>query len=163
FETTLTLRDGSEARLRPIRPDDATLVQRLHRSLAPEDVRMRFHGTLRELSGELLMRLTQIDYDREIALIGFRAGDDTPLGVVRRHADPDNVGAEFAIVVRSDLHGLGLGRAMMQRIIAAARDRGLSRLIGSILRENAPMLRLVRELGFVAEDARGDEVTMALR
>jgi acetyltransferase len=163
LETTLTLRDGTEAHLRPVRPEDATRLQQLHRSLSPEDVRLRFHGTLRELSGELLMRLTQIDYDREIALIGFRDGDDVPLGVVRMHADPDNISAEFAIVVRSDLHGQGLGTAMMHLIIAAARARGLSRLVGSILRENSPMLRLVRELGFVADDTRGDEVTMALR
>ena len=65
--------------------------------------------------------------------------------------------------MRSDLHGIGLGTAMMHRIIEVARQRGLARLVGSILRDNTRMLRLVRELGFVAEDARGDEVTMALR
>jgi acetyltransferase len=163
LESDLVLRDGEVAHLRPIRPDDATLLQRFHGVISPEDVRMRYHGSVRELSGVLLMRLTQIDYDREMALIGFRDGDEMPLGVVRMHAEPDRSSAEFAILVRSDLHGHGLGTGMMRRLIEVARQRGLSRLVGSILRDNTRMLHLVRELGFVAEDARGDEVTMALR
>jgi acetyltransferase len=163
LESTVRLRDGTEMHLRPIRPDDATLLQRFHQTISREDMRFRYHGSMREPSSALLVRLTQIDYDREMALIGFRDGDELPLGVVRIHADPDKISAEFAILVRSDLHGHGLGTAMMQRIIAVARDRHLERLVGSVLRDNAPMLRLVRELGFVAEDARGDEVTMVLR
>ena len=124
---------------------------------------MRFHGGIRELSGELLIRLTQIDYDREMALICFGDGDDLPLGVVRMHADPDLVSGEFAIVVRSGLHGHGYGTEMMRLIIETARERGVSRLVGSVLRDNTHMLHLSREFGFVAEDARGDEVTMVLR
>ncbi len=162
LETTITLRDGTGMRLRPIRPDDATLVRRFLESVSPEDIRARFHGAMRDFSGPLLVRLTQIDYDREIALIGFRDGDELPLGVVRLYADPDRISGEFAILVRSDLHGHGLGTILMRRIIAEARTRGLSRLVGSVLRDNSRMLRLVRELGFVAENARGEEVTMVL-
>jgi acetyltransferase len=162
LETTEILRDGTEMYLRPIRPDDATLIQRFLQSVSPEDIRARFHGAMRDFSGAMLIRLTQIDYDREIALIGFREGDEMPLGVVRLHSDPDQIIGEFAILVRSDLHGHGLGTSLMHRIIGFARDRGLEKIVGSVLRDNARMLRLVRELGFVAENARGDEVTMVL-
>jgi acetyltransferase len=163
LETTLDLRDGSVVHLRPIRPDDATLARRFLEAVSPEDIRARFHGALRDFSGPLLIRLTQIDYDREIALLAFREGEELPLGVVRLYAEPDLVSGEFAILVRSDLHGHGLGTALMHRIIALARDRGLARIVGSVLRDNTRMLRLVRELGFVAENARGDEVTMVLQ
>jgi len=163
LETTETLRDGTVMHLRPIRPDDATLIKRFLEVVSPEDIRARFHGAMRDFSGPLLIRLTQIDYDREIALIGFVEGDEMPLGVVRLYADPDNVDAEFAILVRSDLHGHGMGTTLMNRLIGLARQRGLARLVGSVLRDNTRMLHLVRELGFVAENARGDEVTMVLR
>jgi acetyltransferase len=163
LERDVTLRDGTVMHVRPIRPDDASLLQRFHQALSREDVRLRFHGGIRELSGELLIRLTQIDYDREMALICFGDGDDLPLGVVRMHADPDLVSGEFAIVVRSGLHGHGYGTEMMRLIIETARERGVSRLVGSVLRDNTHMLHLSREFGFVAEDARGDEVTMVLR
>ena len=163
LEATEPLRDGTVMRLRPIRPDDATLLRRFLEAVSPEDIRARFHGALRDFSGPLLVRLTQIDYDREIAMVGFRDGDALPLGVVRLYAEPDRISGEFAILVRSDLHGQGLGTILTRRIIALARDRGLARIVGSVLRDNTRMLRLVRELGFVAEDARGDEVTMVLR
>jgi len=162
LETSVDLRDGGVMHLRPVRPDDATLLRRFLEAVSPEDIRARFHGALRDFSGPLLIRLTQIDYDREIALVGFRDGDEMPLGVVRLYADPDDVSGEFSILVRSGLHGHGLGTALMHRIIALARDRGLARIVGSVLRDNTRMLHLVRELGFVAEDARGDEVTMVL-
>jgi acetyltransferase len=163
LETTVTLRDGTEMHLRPIRPDDATVVRQFLESVSPEDIRARFHGSMRDFSGPLLVRLTQIDYDREIALLGFRDGDEMPLGAVRLYAEPDDISGEFAILVRSGLHGHGLGTALMNRIIELARGRGLSRLVGSVLRDNTRMLRLAREQGFVAENARGDEVTMVLR
>jgi acetyltransferase len=162
LESDITLRDGTIMHLRPIRPDDATSVKRFLEAVSHEDIRARFHGALRDFSGPLLVRLTQIDYDREIALIGFRDGDDLPLGVVRYYTDPDGIGAEFAILVRSDLHGHGLGTTLMNRLIDLARAKGLKRLVGSVLRDNVRMLHLVRDLGFVAENARGDEVTMVL-
>lgn len=163
LETTETAPDGSSIHLRPIRPDDATLLRRFLEAVAPADIRARFHGAMRAFSGPLLLRLTQIDYDREIALISFRANDELPCGVVRLHADPDWIRGEFAILVRSDLHGQGLGTLMMRRIIAVARSRGLVRIVGSVLRDNARMLTLLRDLGFNATASAGDEVTMELQ
>jgi len=162
METDVELRDGTRVRLRPIRPDDADGLVRMHQRLAPEDIRARFHGMMRELEPALLARLTQIDYDREMALIAFAAGDETPLGVVRLNADPDNISAEFAIVVRSDWHGRGLGTSMMGALIAYARHRRIGCLIGSVLRDNRPMLTLMRELGFEAAHAEVNEMTVRL-
>ena len=162
METTVPLRDGTRMNLRPIRPDDAGILRRLLEAVSPEDIRARFHGSMRDFSGPLIVRLTQIDYDREMALMAFRDGDELPLGVVRLYADPDRISGEFAILVRSDLAGQGLGSNLMQRIVEVARQRGLSRLVGSVLRDNSRMLHLVRDLGFVAETARGEEVTMVL-
>ncbi len=92
-----------------------------------------------------------------------RRATANPRSSRRLYAEPDDISGEFAILVRSGLHGHGLGTALMHRIIELARDRGLCSLVGSVLRDNTRMLRLVRELGFVAENARGDEVTMVLR
>lgn len=162
LEQSLHLRDGIDATLRPIRPDDADGLNRLHANLAPGDIRARYHGFMRELDPTLLSRLAQIDYDREMALIAFTAGDDVPLGVVRIHADPDKVRAEFAILVRSDWHGRGLGTAMLTAIIAHARAEGIAHIDGSILRDNAPMLNLAHELGFVVTGRESDEVYVSL-
>ena len=162
LETDIPIRDGTHVRLRPIRPDDADGLVRMHHRLAPEDIRARFHGMMRDLEPALLARLTQIDYDREMALIAFADGDADPLGVVRINADPDNASAEFAIVVRSDWHGRGLGTSMISAIIAHARQRGIGSLIGSVLGDNRPMLTLMRELGFDATHAGMNEMTVRL-
>jgi acetyltransferase len=162
LETVAGLLDGAVVRLRPIRPEDAENLVDLHRSLAPEDIRTRFHGMLRELDATMLVRLTQIDYDREMAFIAFTEGDPVSLGVVRMHADPDNESAEFALLVRSDWHGRGLGTWLMQAIINYAKGRGTRRIVGSVLRDNIKMLTLIRGLGFHATAHDGDELTMVL-
>lgn len=162
LEQVLHLRDGLDITLRPIRPDDANGLIHLHANLDPADIRARYHGFMRELDPALLSRLSQIDYDREMALIAFAPGDLVPLGVVRIHADPDKVRAEFAILVRSDWHGHGLGTAMMNAIIAHARHSGISQIDGSILRDNTPMLTLAHELGFVVTGREADEVSVRL-
>jgi len=162
IEQFITARDGATVTMRPIKPTDADGLLRMHARLAPADIRARFHGYMRDLQPSLLSRLTQIDYDREMALIGFAAGDPVPLGVVRLHADPDNQRAEFAIVVRSDWHGRGLGTAMMNAIIAHGRMRGIAQIDGSILRDNTPMLTMAHELGFVVTAQEGDEVIVTL-
>jgi acetyltransferase len=137
--------------LRAIRPEDAGAITALFERLSPEDVRMRFFAAMRELPREMLVRLTQIDYDREMALVL-----ETPPGgigaVVRIACDPDNVKAEFAIVVRSDLKGQGIGTLLMGRILDHARKRGVQEVWGDVLRENRAMLQLARELGFAIED-----------
>ena len=111
---------------------------------------MRFFTPLRSLGRQQLVRLTQIDYDREMAFVltaGSGASPAELIGVVHLIGDPDSERAEFAILVRSDLHRRGIGRLLMTRLIEYARARGLSEIFGYVLRENAPMLGLCAALG----------------
>jgi acetyltransferase len=101
---------------------------------------------MRELSHSLAARLSQIDYDREMALLAQL--DGTTLGVARYFADPDRLSAEYAIAVRSDWHERGLGYLLMNRLIEVARQSGIGELVGEVLAENRPMLEMCRELGF---------------
>ena len=143
---------GRALTLRPIRPEDEAQHLRFLGKLDAEDIRMRLFQARSELPRSELARLTQIDYDREMAFIAEAIGDDgapETLGVGRTICDPDNVEAEFALVVRSDLKGGGLGRLLFEHLIAHARSRGTQRLAGLILRENSRMLKLSRALGFV--------------
>ena len=110
-------------------------------------MRTRFLQPLKRLPQSLAARLTQIDYDREMALVAFDAGGSEILGVARLSADPDNARAEFAIVVRTDRQGLGLGLLLLTRILGYGWDRGIGRIIGDVLAENERMLDLCRSLG----------------
>ncbi len=132
--------------LRPVRPQDAAAFNRFFARLAPDDVRLRFFSPLRSLPANLLARLTQIDYDRDMAFVLFDATDEI-MGVAHFAADPDKQRAEYAVLVRSDLKGHGIGRVLMQRIIAYAKRSGIGELFGDVLEENAMMLSLCRELG----------------
>lgn len=134
--------------LRPIRPEDAPALVRLFEKLAPEDIRLRFFSPWRSLPPDQLARLTQIDYDREMAFALLAPDGQGVLGVVRLAADPDNIRAEFAVLMRSDLKGHGIGRLLMRHLIDYARERGLKALFGEVLSENTAMLALCRELGF---------------
>ncbi|HKX94804.1 MAG TPA: GNAT family N-acetyltransferase, partial [Methylibium sp.] len=154
---------GQRLVVRPIRPEDEPAHRRFIERLDPDDIRMRIFHTRRELPHSELARLTQIDYEREMALVAVEAADNgqegDTLGVVRAVADPDNVDAEFAIIVRSDLKGRGLGRLLMQRIIDHARRHGTQRLIGDVLQGNRAMLDLAQSLGFTVDvQASDDEV-----
>jgi acetyltransferase len=148
FESTATLRDGTVIRLRPVRPEDEPLLQDLARHMNADDLRLRFFTPVTTLSHQLLARLSQIDYDRAMALIARPAVEGTALGIVRFAADPDNRRGEFAVSVRSDWKGRGLGYLLMTRIIEVARQRGLGEIFGEVLRENDAMLRVARALGF---------------
>ncbi|MBV8978133.1 MAG: bifunctional acetate--CoA ligase family protein/GNAT family N-acetyltransferase [Alphaproteobacteria bacterium] len=140
--------------LRPVRPEDAPAFVAFFNRLNPQDIRLRFFSPLQALAPRLLARLTQIDYDRELAMVLFQDAD--LLGVSRLAADPDNLKAEFAVTVRSDLKGQGLGRLLLREIVDQARRRGTAEIFGCILEENAPMLALARELGFsLAHDGPG--------
>ncbi len=137
--------------LRPIKPEDAPQHAAFFRALDAEDVRMRMFMRMRELPHTQLARLTQIDYNREMAFIATRMrADDMPetLGVARVICDPDNISAEFAISVRSDLKRRGLGRMLMEKLIRYCRARGVREIIGETLGENKPLLAMVRQLGF---------------
>ncbi len=155
LEHSETLPGFGEMLLRPIKPEDAPSVVEFFGKLTPEDMRLRFFAPMVQMSHRMLARLTQIDYDREMAFL-LLDGSKNILGIGRLAADPDNARAEFAVVVRSDLKGRGLGTLLMQRLIAYAKARGTGELIGDILQENARMLALARELGFtIATQASG--------
>jgi len=142
---------GRSLILRPIRPEDTASHRQFLSRVAPQDLYMRFFRAVRELPESDLAHFTQIDYDREMAFIavaadGAEAGE--VLGVARACADPDNTAAEFAVLVRSDLKGQGLGTLLMRKLIGYCRERGTRELWGSVLMDNAVMLHLARTLGF---------------
>jgi acetyltransferase len=142
---------GRQLTVRPVRPEDEAQHRAFLEQLAPEDVRMRVFYSRRSIEHSELARLTQIDYAREMALLAVErdaAGVEHTLGVARAIADPDNADAEFAIIVRSDLKGGGLGRLLMDKLVAYQRSQGTQRLVGTVLRENQRMLQLAAELGF---------------
>ena len=147
LEITDQLRDGTILRLRPLRPEDEPLLHDLAAHMSAEDLRLRFFTPVRGITHTVAARLSQLDYDREMALLAER--DGTALGVVHFFADPDRLRAEYAIAVRSDWKGLGLGFLLMTRLIAIARQWGIGELVGEVMRENEPMLQMCRELGFV--------------
>ncbi|UYN93000.1 MAG: bifunctional acetate--CoA ligase family protein/GNAT family N-acetyltransferase [Enhydrobacter sp.] len=143
---------GETLRIRPIRPQDEPLLQAFTRRLSAEDIRLRFFGPLRELSHEMAARLTQIDYDREMAFL-LLDGEEL-LGVGRLAADPGFEQAEFALIVASDRQGRGYGRLLMDNVLAYAKTRGIKRVIGHVLRENRKMFGLAEALGFKREPGR---------
>ncbi len=144
---------GQRYRLRPIRPEDEPALQAAFKLLSPDDIRLRFFAPLRDLTHEMAARLTQIDYHREMALVlldaAARDGDGAaPMGVVRLAADPNFEEAEFAIVIVSKQQGRGLGRLLMDRILAYARSRGIKRVFGDVIADNRRMLKLAEDCGF---------------
>ena len=144
-------------RIRPIRPEDEALYQDFFAAVTPDDHRLRFFGAGPKLSHGFLARLTQIDYAREMAFVAVAQNTGALLGVVRLIADPDYTRGEYAILVRSDLKGRGLGWRLMQHLIDYAKAEGLKELYGSVLTDNSTMLRMCRELGFTIESEPGDE------
>jgi acetyltransferase len=161
LEETLTLRSGHQVLLRPIRPEDEPAHHAFHAHLTQEDIRSRFFGLVRELPHSQMARFTQIDYDREMAFIASAAedgGKTETLGVVRAVTDPDNRRAEFAIIVRSDIKGQGLGYALMDKMIRYCRGRGTGEIVGQVLLTNKAMLDLAATLGFESHDLPDAEV-----
>jgi acetyltransferase len=160
LEEAVPLPDGRTLLLRPVRPEDAPAFIDAFEKLSPEDVRLRFFAPKKALSANFAARLTQIDYDREMAFVlserGAPPGRAEIYGVVRIAADPDNETAEYAIIVRTDMKGQGLGYFLMNKIIAYTRTRGIRRLFGDVLRENENMLKLCREFGFAIHSVADD-------
>jgi acetyltransferase len=142
---------GRQLTLRPIRPEDEAQHLAFLDQLSPEDVRMRVFYSRRNIERSELARLTQIDYEREMAFIATAAlpgGGEETLGVARAICDPDNDSAEFGVIVRSDIKGGGLGEKLMHKLMAYLTRRGTRQLVGSVLHDNARMLQLARDLGF---------------
>jgi acetyltransferase len=150
--TSCTL-GGNTVALRPIRPEDAEMEQAFVRRLSAASRYFRFMGAVRELTPTMLMRFTQIDYDREMAFVAVhREGDfEIEIAVARYITNPDGASCEFAAVVDDAWQRRGLGRIMMQRLIEVARERGLKTMIGYIIANNQGMLALCTRLGFAIE------------
>jgi len=149
---------GEQILLRPIRPEDEEQHRQFLASLDPEDIRLRVFYSRRAIERTELARLTQIDYEREMAFIAQASGPDgkpRTLGTVRAVTDPDNNDAEFAIIVRSDLKGRGLGQMLLAKMIRYARSRRTKRLVGTVLRENEGMLKLAQDNGFQLDHREG--------
>jgi acetyltransferase len=161
-ELTRTLEVGGEAlTVRPIRPEDAPGLSDLVAKTDAEDVRLRFRAGLKRLPESWAARLSQIDYDREMALAAVDAGGDI-LGVVRMAGDPEGETAEFALLVRSDHQRRGLGRALMEALIAYAKGRGYREVWGTIAAQNKRMQDLAADLGFKRQaDATDPALTRA--
>jgi acetyltransferase len=144
--------------VRPIRPEDAALERTFVASLSEQTRYFRFFYQLNELSPAMLARFTQVDYDREMALVAIDETDSgrAMVGIARYTMEPGRQSAEFAIVVGDAWQKRGVGRVLMDRLVGCARARGLSTIGGSVLRSNRNMLRFTESLGFVAHDEPDD-------
>jgi len=144
------LADGTDLIIRPIRPEDAEIEQDFVRGLSAESKYFRFMDTLQELSQTMLVRFTQIDYDREMALIAVlqQNNQEKELGVCRYIASADGQSCEFALVVADEWQNKGIGNKLMNCLFNAARAKGISVMEGEVLEANHAMLELVRRLGF---------------
>lgn len=155
---TWVARDGREVLIRAIRPEDAQMEQDFVRGLSEETRYFRFINAIHELSDRMLVRFTQIDYDRELALVAVvsEGGRERELGVARYAITTDGTNCEFAIVVGDDVQGKGLGSRLMASLLDAARARGLKTMEGYVLATNHKMLKLMESLGFEIESAPDD-------
>jgi acetyltransferase len=151
LKTGFQAKDGTQVTIRPIKPEDIRMEQEFVKALSPESRYMRFMNTIREVSPAQLIRLTQIDYDREMAYVATidESGAEKEIGVVRYATNPDGESCEFAIVVADDWQGKGLARRLMGTLIDTARSGGLRYMHGDFLAENSRMLAFVASLGFV--------------
>jgi len=159
LEETIALPDGRNFLLRPVRPEDEPAFHAAFAKLSTEDIRLRFLHPITSLTHAMAAHLTQIDYDREMALVLIRQAVDSRSeidGVVRLVADPDKERAEFAIIVSSRLIGMGIGSFMMRRMIDYARNQGIREIVGYVLRENRRMLKLAAAFGFRVTSALDD-------
>jgi acetyltransferase len=144
-----TLPDGVVVAARPIRPEDADMEASFVRNLSDHTRHFRFMTSVKELTREMLIRFTQIDYGRELALVGLveRDGRETQIAVAR-YVRTDRESADVAIVVADAWQGRGIGRRLLELLLAAARARGVVRFGGEILAENEPIRALLGKLGF---------------
>jgi acetyltransferase len=166
--TDVRLPDGARIHLRPIRPEDAVLEQRFVAGLSGETRYYRFFYQLNELTPQMLVRFTQVDYDRELALVALVDDPAAPnfrdfAGIARFIRALDRTSAEFAIVVGDAWQRRGLGRILMEHLVSAARAQDVHVLEGTVLRENSGMLRFVESLGFTTQVDPGDSEQMQVR
>ncbi len=144
----LEVRGSWKVFVRPIRPEDEPLIHDFLRHVTMHDLRLRFFAPMKEFSHQFIARLTQLDYARAMAFVAFDEATDEMVGVVRIHSDSIYENGEYAILLRSDLKGRGLGWVLMQLIIEYAKSEGLKTISGDVLLENTVMLEMCRHLGF---------------
>jgi acetyltransferase len=155
WQRHIEVKDGWRIFVRPIRPEDEPLIHEFLRHVTSHDLRLRFFAPMKEFTHEFIARLTQLDYARAMAFVAFDEATSEMVGVVRIHSDSMYETGEYAILLRSDLKGRGLGWALMQLIIEYAKSEGLKTIYGDVLKENAIMLEMCRQLGF---EVKGDPV-----
>ncbi|MFT4273971.1 MAG: bifunctional acetate--CoA ligase family protein/GNAT family N-acetyltransferase [Pantoea sp.] len=150
LEELVELKDGQHCLFRPILPEDEPLLRDFIALVTKEDLYYRYFSEINEFTHEDLANMTQIDYDREMAIVAVRqhAGHDEIIGVTRAISDADNIDAEFSVLVRSDLKGLGMGRRLLEKMIRYTRDHGLQQLNGITMPHNTGMITLARKLNF---------------
>jgi acetyltransferase len=158
LEGEIKTRDGRVVPVRPIRPEDAERERRFFDGLSEHSRYMRFMQYLSQLPPRMLARFTQLDYDRELALVALWQGDFVAVG--RYAPNQDGVTAEFALTVADTWQGKGLGHALLERLCDAARAAGYEALVGHILEANWEMLELAGHLGFSEKSRSGNEVTV---
>jgi len=147
---TFRLKGGRLVLIRPIHPQDETLVQSFVRELSPRSRRFRFHSALRELDPRMLHAATHVDHRRHLALIAewFDGDRETEIGAARYFVRKDEQTAEFAVAIADAWQRQGLARHLLERLIAIASQRGLKRLEGDVLEDNHVMVSLAIALGF---------------
>ncbi|MDE1186130.1 MAG: bifunctional acetate--CoA ligase family protein/GNAT family N-acetyltransferase [Pantoea sp.] len=150
LEEQFALKDGQHCLFRPILPEDEPLLRDFIAQVTKEDLYYRYFSEINEFTHEDLANMTQIDYDREMAIVAVRqqANQQEIIGVTRAISDADNIDAEFSVLVRSDLKGLGMGRRLLEKMIRYTRDHGLQQLNGITMPHNTGMITLARKLNF---------------
>ncbi|AWN45844.1 GNAT family N-acetyltransferase [Methylobacterium terrae] len=162
WERRITL-DDQGILVRPVRAEDEGLFEAFFGQVSAEDLRLRFFAPVRDFSHAFLARLTQLDYARAVAFVAIEEATGTMMGAVRLHADANHETGEYAILVRSDLKGLGLGWSLMALMLDWARAEGLRHVEGQVLRENTTMLAMCRKLGFTVRTDPSDPDLMLVR
>jgi acetyltransferase len=156
WERAHQLRDGSAILVRPVRPEDEPLYPPFLQKVTAEDLRLRFFAPVKDFSHTFIARFTQIDYARAMAFVAINPSTGEMLGVGRLHILSHSDTAEYAVLVRSDLKGQGLGWVLMQMLIEYARAEGIGSLQGEVLAENVTMLRMCGEFGFSIAQSPAD-------
>lgn len=159
WERVVALAHDEKMFVRPVRPEDEDLFAAFFGRITEDDLRLRFFSTMRHFNHDFIARLTQLDYARSIALVAIGTDTGDLLGVVHLLADANYDKGEYSILVRSDLKGYGIGWQLMRMMIEYARSLGLRAVEGQVLRENATMLKMCRQLGF-AIGADPDDATI---
>ena len=150
-EYRITTKGGLRIFIRPVKPEDAPIYVNLFKELSPTSIYYRFFGIMKELRPEMLARFTQIDYDREIALVAIDEDgeEERMLGVARIIGDPDGTEGEFAVLVGDAWQGKGIGAGLLQKLLLIAEKRGFRNIHGIVLKENRNMVALGKKMGFI--------------